>query len=363
LLQLQNISLVQFKNSLNSSFVFEERIVGFCGKNGVGKTNLLDAIYYLCFTKSYFSKTDIQNVRFASKGFRIEGNFVRNDKSEKVICVLRENGKKECSVNDEAYLKFSAHIGRLPCVMVAPDDVEIITSGSEERRKFLDYTLSQLDPAYLQSLMDYNRILQQRNYLLRSFADSPRRDESLLDVLTGQLLDPGNKVHESRKELLEFFLPIVQEIYETIAGSGERLEISYQSQLLSNSFENLMRKSRDKDILLQRTQVGIHRDDLQFTLNGENFKSIASQGQRKSLLFALKLAEFQILLRHNGFAPILLLDDVFEKLDDFRMRNLLHRVCVENKGQIFITDTHCERLKETLELLQVKHQIIELADQ
>ncbi len=329
----------------------------------MGKTNLLDAIYYLCFTKSYFSKTDVQNVRFGSKGFRIEGNFVRNEKSEKIVCVLRENGRKECSVNDEAYIKFSAHIGRLPCVMVAPDDVEIITGGSEERRKFLDYTLSQLDPAYLQALMDYNRILQQRNYLLRTFADSPHRDMNLLDVLSQQLLEPGNRVYESRNELLEFFLPIVRELYETIAGSGERLEISYQSQLQTDSFENLLRKSRDKDILLQRTQIGIHRDDLQFTLNGENFKNIASQGQRKSLLFALKLAEFQILLKHNGFAPILLLDDVFEKLDDNRMRNLLHRICVENNGQIFITDTHCERLKETLEQLQVRHQIIELEAQ
>ena len=358
MLVLHKISLVQFKNALHTSYEFKQKIIGFCGRNGAGKTNLLDAIYYLCFTKSYFSKSDTQNVHFGSEGFRIEGDFLKGNNPEKIVCILRENGKKECSVNDDPYLKLSHHIGRFPCVMVAPDDVEIIIGGSEERRKFVDYTLSQSDPVYLQALMDYNKILQQRNGLLRSY-DS-HKDESLLEVLTAQLIPPGELVHTTRKKMLRHFLPLLNKFYDEITGIDEPVEVSYHSQLNSDSLVNLLKNNLQKDILLQRTNAGIHRDDLVFHLNGENFKSVASQGQRKSLLFALKLAEFEFLSQQKGFAPILLLDDVFEKLDDSRMHNLLNRVCVQNEGQVFITDTHCDRLNESLKALNLDFEIFEL---
>lgn len=345
---------------MQSRFDFNERIVGICGNNGVGKTNLLDAIYYLCFTKSYFTKSDAQNVFHRAQGFRIEGKFELNNKSERVVCILRETGKKEFIWDDEPYEKFAAHIGKLPCVIIAPDDVQIITDGSEERRRFIDALLCQLDAKYLQSLMDYNKTLQQRNSLLKAFAEKKQHDYHLLDVYDEQLIKNGNYVFATRKNFLENLLPLVKKFYVQIAGAEEAIDIKYESQLLSSSFENLLKQFREKDLMLQRSTVGIHKDDIDIGLNEQPFKTLASQGQRKSLLFALKLAEFEILKNEKGFAPLLLLDDVFEKLDENRMHNLLNWTCIQNNGQIFITDTHSERIKKHLEELSVKYQTVQL---
>lgn len=331
-----------------------------CGKNGAGKTNLLDAIYYLCFTKSYFTRSDAQSVLTGSEGFRIEANFVIHDTQYHLICILRENGKKEFSVNGEAYNKFSRHIGRFPCVMIAPDDIHIITGTSEERRRFLDALLSQLDHAYLLQLIRYNKLLQQRNSLLRSFADQQKINNSLLEVLNEQLEKPGMIIFEKRKNFLAGFITQVQEFYRRISGETYQVSIVYESQLVHSSLENLFHQFRDKDLMLQRTNAGIHKDDLEIHLNGSLFKNIASQGQRKSLLFAFKLAAFEVLKNASGFPPLLLLDDVFEKLDEARMENLLDWVCKKNDGQIFITDTHCERLQDHLDKLEVKCRMIGL---
>jgi DNA replication and repair protein RecF len=360
LLNLHSISLVQFKNYNQASFNFNERIVGICGNNGVGKTNLLDAIYYLCFTKSYFTKSDAQNVHHGLQGFRIEGEFETDQQSKNIVCILRETGKKEFSVNDDMYEKFSAHIGKLPCVIITPDDVQIITDGSEERRRFIDALLCQLDAKYLQSLMEYNKVIQQRNSLLKAFAERRQHDYKLLDVYDEQLLKTGDYVFEKRKIFLEDLLPVIKKFYVQIAGTEEFVEVKYESQLLASSFEILLKQFRDKDLMLQRSTVGIHKDDMEMTLNDQPFKNIASQGQRKSLLFALKLAEFEILKKEKGFAPLLLLDDVFEKLDESRMHNLLDWACIQNSGQIFITDTHGERIKNHLEKLAVDYQLIEI---
>ncbi len=355
--RLKNISLVQFKNYRNQSFAFNERIVGIYGSNGMGKTNLLDAIYYLCFTKSYFSKSDQQNVQHRAAGFRLEGHFDLNGKEQKMVCILRETGKKECALNDEAYEKFSAHIGKFPCVIIAPDDVQIITGGSEERRRFLDALLCQLDAAYLQSLIEYNRILQQRNSLLKSLAENRSADKSLLDVYDEQLIRPGTFVFERRAAFLQQLLPLAGTLYHEIAGAPEALTLGYDSHLLHHSFRDLLRQFREKDLLLQRSNAGIHKDDIGISLNDEPFKNSASQGQRKSLLFALKLAEYETLSEAKGFAPLLLLDDVFEKLDAGRMHNLLNKVCVQGQGQVFITDTHEERIRQHLEYLSVNYQL------
>lgn len=244
--------------------------------------------------------------------------------------------------------------------MIAPDDVQIITNGSEERRRFLDALLSQLDHSYLTALISYNKILQQRNSLLKSFGETNRIDNNLLEVLNEQLFKPGILIFEKRKKFLQDFIPVVQGFYQRISGQDYVTGIEYLSQLQHNSFDTLMHQFRDKDLIMQRTNAGIHKDELEITLNGTSFKSIASQGQRKSLLFALKLAEFEVLKNTNGFAPLLLLDDVFEKLDEGRMKNLLHWVCNENNGQIFITDTHCSRLTHHLNELEVPYQLIEL---
>ncbi len=360
MLSLKNISLLQFKNYSNRSFDFTERIVGICGNNGVGKTNLLDAIHYLCFTKSYFTRVDGNNVRKGNDGFRLEGNLVLRDKPEKAICILRETGRKEFLINDQPYDKFSQHIGHYPCVIIAPDDAELITGGSEERRKFLDSLLSQLDKEYLQQLITYTKTLQYRNSLLKNFAETGKRNVELLDIIDEQLIKPGDIIFNKRKEFLVSFLPIAKHLYNDIAGHPEEINLFYESELLQATFTELLQATRNKDLLIQRTSSGTHRDDLDIQLDNQDFKSIASQGQRKSLLFALKLAEMEVLQKAKGFAPLLLLDDVFEKLDESRISNLLRKVCIENEGQVFITDTNEERLKQHLDDLSVKHQMIEL---
>jgi DNA replication and repair protein RecF len=376
MLRLNVVSLIQFKNYLNRSIPFPERIIGISGPNGVGKTNLLDAIHYLCFTKSYFTRIDGNNIMQGHNGFRLEGDFDMWGKSEKAVCVLRETGRKEFSINGQSYEKFSQHIGHYPCVIIAPDDIQIITGASEERRRFIDTLLSQLDAGYLQLLITYNKILQQRNSLLRSFADTGVRagrsgysdtNLSVLTVLDEQLVKPGEKIFERRKIFLVSFLPLVKQVYNEIAqqwalkDAQENVNLFYESEMLHISFTELLQNNLSKDLATMRTSSGIHRDDLDFNLNDQPFKNIASQGQRKSLLFALKLAEMEILKKEKGFAPMLLLDDVFEKLDEQRIGNLLKAVCVGNDGQVFITDTNKDRLKEHLDPLEQPYQLIDLS--
>jgi DNA replication and repair protein RecF len=355
--RLTKISLTQFKNYSFSSFNFTERVIGICGHNGRGKTNLLDAIYYTCFTKSYFGKTDIINVQFDTDGFRLEAVF----ETEKVVLINRLGGKKELLLNDKVYEKFSKHIGKFPAVMIAPDDVELITGGSEGRRRFIDTVISQVDEQYLLQLIMYNKVLQQRNSLLKRFAEQGSVDWALLEVLDEQLIIPGTYIFTARKTFLLELMPLANEFYNTIAANGEeQLTLNYESQLHINDFKGILKQFQQKDMILQRSNGGIHKDDISILLNGQVFKNIASQGQRKSLLFALKLAEFQLLKIKKGFAPILLLDDVFEKLDAERMHQLLHWVCVENDGQVFITDTHKERLESAFASLGNAFQLIEL---
>lgn len=357
---LQKISAFQFKNYFHQEFLFAERIVGICGNNGVGKTNLLDAIHYLCFTKSYFTRQDQLNILHGHEGFRLEGYFDLNGKEEKAVCILRETGKKEFSVNDALYTKFSRHIGHYPCVIIAPDDVQLIIGASDERRKFIDTLISQLDHEYLQSLINYTKILQQRNSFLRSFSEGYGRDLSVLDILDEQLSKEGNFIFEKRREFLMRFLPLVKQLYNDISQRYENITLLYESEMHHLSLDELLRHTRQKDLMIQRTSGGAHRDDLLFNLGEQPFKSIASQGQRKSLLFALKLAEMEILKQEKHLSPLLLLDDVFEKLDEERISNLLMRVCADEETQIFITDTSCRRLQIQLEKLQQPFQLIEL---
>ncbi len=360
MLSLRNITLTQYKNYLQESFSFERQIIGIYGNNGVGKTNLLDAIYYLSFTRSYFFKSDLQNVHHGKSGFRIEGNFNANDAEQNVVCILRETGKKEVLLNDEIYQRLSGHIGRFPCVIITPDDARIVTEGSDERRRYTDALLCQLDPQYLQHLIEYNRLIQQRNQLLRSLAERISTERSLLDVYDAQLLRPGTYIFVKRQHFFHEILPSVLSIYMNIAGADDGLELFYQSELLTSPYAELLHNSRERDLILQRTNVGIHRDDIDIRLKNQPFKNIASQGQRKSLLFAMKLAEYDMLKTNKGFAPIILMDDVFEKLDANRMHHLLERVCGSGSGQLFITDTHENRIREHLENLSADYSLIGL---
>jgi len=358
------IVLTGYRNYESQTFHFDQRIVGICGLNGKGKTNLLDAINYICFTKSYFSKTDALNIFFGAEGFRLEAELQNEKnpgiKAQKIVCIYRSSLKKEFYLDDVAYVKFSHHIGKFPCVMIAPDDIEIITGGSEERRKFLDTLISQVDAEYLQQLIIYNKVLQQRNSFLKNESFQLNFDAQLLDALDAQLIKPCEYIYQTRKEFCEKLVPLVKEFYKEISGNNEVISLAYSSYLNDNDLSKLLVSSRQKDILTQRTNAGIHKDELIFLLNENSFKTMASQGQRKSLLFACKLAEFEMLRSIKGFSPLLLLDDVFEKLDGMRMKNLLQYVCKKNSGQVFITDTHKERLEHALSEFVSHVQIIEL---
>lgn len=294
------------------------------------------------------------------QGLRIEGSLQRDGESIKLVCIIRENNRKEFWLNGVAYTRFSEHIGKFPCVMIAPDDIALISEGSEERRKFVDTILSQLYPGYLKQLIDHNKIVQQRNSLLKAAAERNYIDGELLDTLDEQLAEKAQFIYDHRSRFLHNFIPLVKQQYAMIAGKDDNIELQYESQLQQAGIKELLKQNRQRDLYLQRTGCGIHKDDLVLNMQDEAFKMLASQGQRKSLLFALKLAEFITLKEHKGFAPVLLLDDVFEKLDAERMHNLLQRVCVDEEGQVFITDTHKERLQQALDALGQRYQLIEL---
>lgn len=359
MLLLRKISLVQFKNYTGENFGFNKRIIGITGRNGSGKTNLLDAIYYLCFTKSYFTSSESQNTQYQTNGFRLDGTMLKDAETNRVICTLKE-GKKEITLNEEQYERFSHHIGKFPAVMIAPDDAEIILGGSEERRKWLDALLCQIHPGYLEHLITYQKILQQRNSLLKTIASNGKSQDALLDVFDDQLIQHGTPVFEWRRSFLPGFIEQVQKLYDYLAGQHEVVNIQYQSGLHEQSFSKLLSSNRYKDHMMQRTTGGIHRDDLLFLLNDHPMKSSASQGQRKSFLFALKLAQYEVIKQQKGFPPLLLLDDVFEKLDQERVTRLISLVSSPVYGQVFITDTHADRLLDAFKENEDSFQLVEM---
>jgi DNA replication and repair protein RecF len=360
MLSLKTLSLIQFRNYIQKQFEFNARIVGIVGANGTGKTNILDAIYYLSFTKSYFNRPDGQNVHHGFQGMRVEGHFDIIGNETQVTCILRETGKKEFYFDEVLYTKLSQHIGKIPTVMIAPDDVQIITGLSEERRKLMDSLMSQIDTNYLRLLIQYNKVLQQRNSLLKWAAEQGNLDETLLSTLDQQLVQYGQPIFEIRTKILNEWLPLIQQLYVSIAGNADAIHIQYQSNLQNNQFADLLHQALSKDKAMQRTSVGIHKDDLIITIQAQSFKQEASQGQRKSLLFAIRLAEWELLKKVKGFSPILLMDDIFEKLDEARMAHLLGWVAKATDGPVFITDTHKARVADLLGRYVENYQLIEL---
>ncbi len=347
---LQKLQLFNFKNYEEAELNFSDGIQCFLGNNGSGKTNLLDAIHYLAFTKSAINPSDAQNIRQGQSQFFVKGIFLLNAMTKKeVICSFQSGQKKLIREDGQDYLKFSEHVGKYPTVLIAPQDIELIWDGSEMRRKFFDSLISQLNKSYLENLILYTNQLKQRNSLLRMFSESGKVDYDLLNTYDSQLAKAGRFIFQNRKEFLSEFLPRFKQHYHFLAGNElEEVNISYRSDLQTFDLEELLKRNLQRDIMLQRTTSGIHRDDFVFTLNTGELKRFGSQGQQKSFLIGLKLAEFQSIAEQKGFRPLLLLDDIFDKLDDLRIHKLMLLIAQGTFGQLFMTDARQGRSKEIL---------------
>lgn len=370
-MHLEKLILTHFKNYASQSLTFSEGINCFVGLNGMGKTNLLDAIYYLCMCKSYFLSSDIDVIQISSEHLesgiiesgkradfmRLEGHFQKNNSREKIVAKVQPRKKKMIEKNDVLYAGLSDHIGFLPVVMFAPDDTLLAKEGSEERRRFVDTALSQIDNQYLTNLIFYNKILEQRNALLKKKDENGADTEGVLDVYDEQMNNPAQYIFEKRQAFIDIFTPVFNSIYKKISGEREAVKIIYNSSLVGDSLTNLIKKSREKDRILQRTTVGIHKDDLMFEIDDKPLKRFGSQGQLKSFVISLKLAQYEILRGAKQEKPILLLDDIFDKLDDERVHNFLQLIVNQSFGQIFITNTHAGRINDIIKKLHLDFKV------
>ncbi|MCL1867622.1 MAG: DNA replication/repair protein RecF [Paludibacter sp.] len=343
---LKTISILNYKNIDEANLIFSQKINCFIGNNGMGKTNLLDAIYYLSFCKSHFNSIDNQNIKHESDFFMLNGKYVFSDAETEISCAVKRRQRKIFKCNKKEYEKLSDHIGLLPAVLISPDDIALIAEGSDERRKFVDGVISQYNKQYLNKLLAYNNELSQRNSLLKN----EKIDETLLDVLEEQMAENGNYIFSERKKFLKKFIPVFQEFYNKISVENEQVALNYTSQ--HNSTDDILEKmksARQRDKILGFSTVGVHKDDLEFLLCNFPIKKFGSQGQCKTFVIALKFAQFAFLTQTNGFSPILLLDDIFDKLDARRVEQIVELVSEKMFGQIFITDTNRKHLDEILQ--------------
>jgi DNA replication and repair protein RecF len=363
MLCLHSIHLGEFKNYERAKVSFCPQVNCFVGNNGAGKTNMLDAVYYLSFTKSFFNAGDQQQVRQGSGDFFfIEGKFERNTLEESVRITVQKGEKKSVKVNHNEHKKIADHIGLYPLVMITPNDIMLIHEGSEERRKFMDGFISQLDKLYLNDLMLYNRVLEQRNRQLKLFAEQQHTDITLLQTYNDQLVRYGTAVYLKRKSFMEQFAPVFAAFYADISNGNEQVGLQYETELDRLPFAQLLEESERNDLAAQRTTKGIHKDELLFTINGQPLKKFGSQGQQKSFIISLKLAQYDYLKTRTSGKPLLLLDDIFEKLDEHRLNKLLGMIAHSSFGQIFITDTHLERLQQVFTRMpevQVKYFLVD----
>jgi len=357
---LEKLSLVNFKNVSSKVFDFQEKVNCFVGDNGVGKTNVLDAIYFLSFTKSYFNPIASQNIKHGENFFMIEGEYSIFERHEKIVCSVKKGHKKLLKKNGKVYEKFSDHIGQIPLVIISPSDRDLVVEGSETRRRFIDGVISQQDKQYLQDLIAYNKALSQRNALLKYFAANRTFDSVNLGIYNDQLVRFGTDIYKKRDAFLQKFVPIFNNKYNLISNHKESVNLVYKSMLHEMSLDELLRNSIDKDKVLQYTTTGIHKDDLYFEISGFPIKKFGSQGQQKSFLIALKLAQFQFIKEQSGLTPILLMDDIFDKLDENRVSHIIDLVNHQDFGQIFITDTHPERTENILKATHKPYQIFTL---
>lgn len=357
---LQQLSVINFKNYAEARLDLSPGVNAFTGNNGAGKTNLLDAVHYLSLCKSYFNPIDTQQIKQGEDFFIINGTFVKNGNTDTVACGVKRNQKKQFKRNKKDYQRLADHIGLFPLVMVSPYDVSIIIEGSEERRRFIDNVISQTDNQYLDELIAYNKILINRNAVLKRMNESGRFDASLLEVFDEQLTPLGSGIFNKRKAFMDVFTPIFNGHYRFISNGAEQVELIYESQLLTDNLTDLLKTTAEKDRVLQRTTAGIHRDDLLFSIHGMPMKKFGSQGQQKSFLIALKLAQYTFLYQQKGFKPLLLLDDIFDKLDELRVTKLMQMVSDHNFGQVFITDTSEQRVAGVFKEIEVDYQLFKV---
>ena len=359
-MNLNTLSLVNYKNFESQVFDFDAKINCFVGANGIGKTNALDAIYHLAFGKSYFNPIAVQNINHNADFFVVDGNFTKNKRDEKIIISLKRGHKKVIKRNSKAYEKFSEHIGFIPLVIISPADRDLIIEGSDTRRKFIDSVISQSDKTYLTELINYNKVLSQRNALLKYFALNNTFNADTLAIYNEQLHTYGTEIFKKRDTFLKTFIPIFKARYEAISQSKEVIDLTYKSDLFNGSLNDLLNTSINKDKAIQYTSVGTHKDDLMFLIDDFPIKKFGSQGQQKSFLIALKLAQFDFTKQQSGVAPILLLDDIFDKLDENRVAQIISLVDDEHFGQIFISDTHAERTEAVIKQIHQSYKIFKL---
>lgn len=356
-MKLRILTLYQFRNYADEKISMHPGINAFTGLNGMGKTNILDAVYYLCLGKSFFNASDKHIYMNEKDAFRISGTFEQEGYDETVTIKSIAGQKKEISISGKKLTRIADHVGRFPCVMIAPADIQILLSGSEERRNFMNNTIVQYDAEYLDQLLTYNRLLKQRNALLKQIQDTNIPQPELLNVISEKMAAPADYIFKARQHFESLLQPVFTYIYELVSGRKESCSIQYESQLSTEDFMQLNQKNRPKDLVLARTTGGIHKDDLNFLMNGRELKEYGSQGQLKSFVLALKLSQYKILHQVRNIKPILLLDDIFDKLDKQRVSNLLSIVRGEDFGQVLLTDTQEDRIHEILSNLGQEYRI------
>lgn len=359
---LKSLALVNFKNYLEASLSLSPDINVFIGENGAGKTNVLDAVHFLSFCRSFLNPIDKQSIRIDEKFFLLQGTFSKDEKEIGITCSVKEGQKKTVKRNKKEYEKLSEHIGQFPAVVISPYDTNLIIEGSETRRKFIDSIISQFDRNYLDTLIRYNKVLKQRNALLKQFYELRIFDNESIEVWNVQLINLGQIIHEKRSAFLVDFIPVFQKYFNIIANHKEEIDISYKSQLHEESFEAALEKSKRKDSAVGYTTVGIHKDDLVFLIHSQPIKKFGSQGQQKSFLIALKLAQFEIVSNLLNTKPLLLLDDVFDKLDHNRVSHLMQLISEHIFGQVFISDTDRDRIEKVFEGIDIDRKVFEIKE-
>lgn len=357
---LKDLHILNFKSWEEAKFDFSPKLNCFVGLNGSGKTNLLDAIHYLSLTKSYFSNRDNRSIKNEADFFMIEANLSRKEEDVQLYCALKKGQKKVFRKDKKEYERLSDHIGYFPAVVISPYDRDLITDSADTRRRFMDNVISQGNNVYLHHLMRYNKALQQRNSLLKYFAANHKFDADSLGIYDHQLAEHGEYIYQQRLDFVEALKPRLQHYYALISQGREEASIDYQSQKHHATFEAMFSESLAKDRAVQYTSAGLHRDDLILKLDGNSIKHFGSQGQQKSLLIALKLAQYEFIRDHQNLVPVLLLDDIFDKLDERRVATLVKLVHDEDFGQIFITDTHPVRTVELVKQIDANAKIFEI---